>query len=69
MVKQTIVKQVFVGALLGLFYYILQLIIRPEPYTDITHEAGKFSASIATGIVIYLILFILKSKNSVRLLD
>jgi len=61
--SQAIKKQIFVGALLGLFYYILQLIIRPEPYTDLRHEAGKFTASIVTGIIIYLILFIMKSKK------
>jgi hypothetical protein len=61
--NQAIVKHIFVGAVLGFFYYILQLVIRPAPYTDVTHEAGKFFASIAVGVAIYMLLFFLKSKK------
>ncbi len=63
MFRQTIIKQLFVGALLGLFYFLLQLLIRPEPYTDLTHEAAKLFKSIGIGIVIYLILYFLKTKK------
>jgi hypothetical protein len=62
--KQLIIKQSVVGALLGLFYYILQLVIRPEPYTDLIHEAGKFGGSIAVGIIIYLVIFFLQVKKA-----
>jgi hypothetical protein len=62
--KHAISKQIFVGALLGLFYYLLQLAIRPEPYVSFTHNAGKFLGSIATGIVIYMILYFLNVKKN-----
>ena len=64
MFKRSITKQLFVGALLGLFYYITQLIIRPEPYMNLTYEAGKFLKSIAVGIIIYMILYLLKLKKT-----
>jgi|GEM_PF-2142357 Na+-translocating ferredoxin:NAD+ oxidoreductase RnfD subunit len=63
MFRQNLIKQLSVGALLGLFYFLLQLLIRPEPYTSLVYEAGKLFKSIGIGIAIYLILYFLKSKK------
>ncbi len=54
-------KQVFVGAVLGLFYYLLQLAIRPHQYSGLAGEATRFLTSIGTGILIYMIIFLLRS--------
>lgn len=61
MFNRNTMRQISVGAVLGLFYYLLKLLIRPEPYTGLTHELGRFLSSIAVGIIIFMLIALVQS--------
>ncbi len=64
MSKMFLLKQLFIGMILGLFYYVLKLVMRPVPYTDFKQESGRLATSLLVGILVYALIALLRSKKA-----
>lgn len=62
--KMMMLKQLGIGIVLGLLYYVLKLVMRPTPYTDFRQEASRLAVSILVGILVYMLIAFLRTKKT-----
>lgn len=62
--KNNRLQLIFAGAALGFFYYLLKLVMRPEPYVGFTHELGRLLSSVVVGILIFALIALIQSKST-----